>query len=272
MGFAFFTSADKLGRKGRSLSRSAFTPLGLYARIPWNMWLDTLICFLSPCWPRPLIRDGKWPLFPLSVALILICNYYSGFFACIFLALYFPVLLFRYTEDGNASKRVILTAKVIALAGIGVALAAVLLYPTIRSLTLTSAYGDKFPKTVEMIGKPLTYLGQLFPFLQPTVRSGAPNLYCGLPVLFLLPVYFLSGRIRAREKILNGLLLLFIFLSFDINILNFIWHGMHYPNQLPYRYSFVAIFPLLAVTYDGLRSTREFRPTEIGLLESVSAL
>ncbi len=271
MGFAFFQFLQiSYRRKGAlAVAFSAFYALsGFTLAYSWNiMWLDTLIMLpVAVLALVRLIRDGKWLLFPLSVALILICNYYSGFFACIFLALYFPVLLFRYTEDGNASKRVILTAKVIALAGIGVALAAVLLYPTIRSLTLTSAYGDKFPKTVEMIGKPLTYLGQLFPFLQPTVRSGAPNLYCGLPVLFLLPVYFLSGRIRAREKILNGLLLLFIFLSFDINILNFIWHGMHYPNQLPYRYSFVAIFPLLAVTYDGLRSTREFRPTEIGLL------
>ncbi len=271
MGFAFFQYLQvSFRRKGvLAVAFSTFYALsGFTLAYSWNiMWLDSLI--LLPVVLLALIRlirDGKWLLFPISVALLLVCNYYSAFFAGIFIALYFPILLFRYTEDRKIKRRLFVAGKVILLAGIGVALSAVLLYPTFRSLAITSASGDKFPKTFDLIGKPLTYLGQMFPFLQPTVRSGAPNIYSGLPVLLLLPIYFLSSRIRVREKVMNALLLLFIFLSFDINILNFLWHGMHYPNQLPYRYSFVAIFLLLTIAYDGLRSTREFRPTEIGLL------
>ncbi len=271
MGFTFFRFLQVSYRR-RGILAVAFSTFyalsGFTLAYSWNiMWLDTLI--LLPVVVLSLvrlIRDGKWLLFPVSVALLLISNYYSAFFACIFIALYFPILLFRYTEGSSFGRKMLIAAKVIALAAIGVALSAALLYPTFRSLSLTSAAGDKFPRQVELIGKPLSYLGQMFPFLQPTVRSGAPNLYSGLPVLFLLPIYFLSSRIRLREKIMNSLLLLFIFLSFDINTLNFLWHGMHYPNQLPYRYSFVAIFLLLAIAYDGLRSTREFRPLEIGLV------
>jgi uncharacterized membrane protein YfhO len=271
MGFAFFRYLLVSYRR-RGLLAVAFSTFyalsGFTLAYSWNiMWLDTLI--LLPVVVLSLvrlIRDGKWILFPISVTMLLICNYYSAFFASIFIALYFPILLLRYTEGSGISKKLLVVCKVVALVALGVALSAFLLYPTFKSLSLTSAAGDHFPRKFELIGEPLTYLGQLFPFLQPTVRSGAPNLYCGLPVLFLLPMFFLSGRVRVREKILNGLLLLFIFLSFDINILNFLWHGMHYPNQLPYRYSFVAIFLLLSVAYDGLRSTREFRPLEIGLL------
>lgn len=271
MGFAFFKFLLVSYRR-RGILAVAFSTFyalsGFTLAYSWNiMWLDTLI--LLPVVVLALvrlIRDGKWLLFPVSVALLLVSNYYTAFFACVFIALYFPILLLRYTEGVALRKKILITGKVIALAALGVALSAFLLYPTFRSLSLTSAAGDQFPKKFELIGKPLTYLAQMFPFLQPTVRSGAPNLYSGIPALLLLPIYFLSGRIRVREKILNGLLLLFIFLSFDINILNFLWHGMHYPNQLPYRYSFVAIFLLLAVAYDGLRSTREFRPLEIGLL------
>ena len=271
MGFAFFRFLlVSYRRKGiLAVAFSTFYALsGFTLAYSWNiMWLDSLI--LLPVVVLALvrlIRDGKWILFPISVTMLLVCNYYTAFFASIFIALYFPILLFRYTEGSGIRKKILIVCKVVVLVAIGVALSAILLYPTFRSLSLTSAAGDHFPRKFELIGEPLTYLGQMFPFLQPTVRSGAPNLYCGLPVLFLLPIYFLSGRIRVREKILNGLLLLFIFLSFDIKILNFLWHGMHYPNQLPYRYSFVAIFLLLAVAYDGLRSTREFRPLEIGLL------
>ncbi|NLB27910.1 MAG: YfhO family protein [Clostridiaceae bacterium] len=269
MAFFYYLRVSFRRRGALAVAVSSFYALsGFVIAYSWNiMWLDTLI-FL----PLVLlalvrqVRDKKWLLYPLSLALLLVTNYYLAFFACLFLALYYPVILFRYTRDRQPPERLKAFGTTAGLTLIGAALSAVLIYPVYRSLAITSAAGDRFPETVELLGRPLAYLGQLFPFLQPTVRSGSPNLYCGLPVLLLLPVFFLSGRIRLREKILNGLLLLILFLSFDINVLNFLWHGMHYPNQLPYRFSFVVILLLLTLAYDGLRSMREFRPAEVGLL------
>jgi uncharacterized membrane protein YfhO len=60
-------------------------------------------------------------------------------------------------------------------------------------------------------------------------------------------------------------LLLIMILSFNINVLNFIWHGFHFPNQLPYRNSFVYIFLILSMAYPALRSLGEFqRPANRG--------
>ncbi|NLA95358.1 MAG: YfhO family protein, partial [Clostridiaceae bacterium] len=269
LAFFYYLRISFRRRGALAVAFSTFYALSGYViAYSWNiMWLDTLICL-----PLVLlalvrqVRDKKWLLYPLSLALLLVTNYYLAFFACLFLALYYPVILFRYTIDRQPLERLKTFGRTVGLTLVGAALSAVLLYPVYRSLAITSAAGDRFPETIELLGRPLAYLGQLFPFLQPTVRSGSPNLYCGLPVLLLLPVFFLSGRIRLREKILNALLLLFLLLSFDINILNFLWHGMHYPNQLPYRFSFVVILLLLTLAYDGLRSMREFRPAEIGLL------
>lgn len=256
-------------RGALAVAFSSFYALsGFVIAYSWNiMWLDALI--LLPVVLLAIIRhlrDGKWLLYPIALALLLVTNYYVAFFASIFILLYYPILLLRYTGDRQHKKRLLKCAETLGLSLVGLALSAVVLYPAFRSLQITSAAGDAFPKTVELAGRPLAYLGQLFPFLQPTVRSGSPNLYAGLFILILIPIYFLSKRIRLRDKLLNGLLLLFLFLSFDTNVLNFLWHGMHYPNQLPFRYSFVVILLLLTIAYDGLRSTREFRPTEIGLL------
>ena len=247
---------------------SSYALSGFVLAYSWNiMWLDTLI-FLPLVLLALIrqIRDGKWLLYPLALALLLVTNYYMAFFACLFIALYYPVLLLRYTRDRQPLKRLLVLGKTAGLTILGLGLSALVLYPVWRSLAITSAAGDRFPAAVELVGRPLAYLGQFFPFLQPTVRSGSPNLYCGLPVLILLPLFFISSRVRLREKILNGLLILFLLLSFDINVLNFIWHGLHHPNQLPYRFSFVLILLVLTVAYDGLRSMREFRPAEIGLL------
>lgn len=277
MGLAFYLYLRvSFRRRGAlALAFSSFYALsGFVLAYSWNiMWLDTLILLpLVLLALIRLIRDGKWLLYPLFLFLLLASNYYTAFFAVIFIALYSPILLLRYSRDGQIGRRLWILAKAVGLSLLALGLSAVILYPTWKSLALTSASGDKLPAALDLAGRPLAYLGQLFPFLQPTVRSGSPNLYCGLPVLLLTPVFFLSSRIRIREKILNGLLLLFLFLSFDINVLNFLWHGMHYPNQLPHRFSFVAIFLLLTIAYDGLRSTRNFRPTEIGLMALSLAL
>ena len=40
-----------------------------------------------------------------------------------------------------------------------------------------------------------------------------------------------------------------MFFSLNINKLDFIWHGMHFPNQLPHRFSFVICFLLVAMGY-----------------------
>ena len=56
-------------------------------------------------------------------------------------------------------------------------------------------------------------------------------------------------KITVREKAVYLLTLLFFYLSFSTNVLNFIWHGFHYPNSLPCRQSFIYIFLVLAMCY-----------------------
>ena len=83
----------------------------------------------------------------------------------------------------------------------------------------------------------------------PTIRDGMPNLYAGVVLLILIPLYFLSKHISVKTKFLHLGAMLALILSFNINILNFFWHGMHFPNQLPYRNSFVYIFLILTMAY-----------------------
>ncbi len=60
-------------------------------------------------------------------------------------------------------------------------------------------------------------------------------------------------------------------MSFNINVLDFIWHGMHFPNQLPYRNSFVYIFLVLSMAYPALTHLREFSGKQIGAISLAGA-
>ncbi|MFC2735031.1 MAG: YfhO family protein, partial [Oribacterium sp.] len=92
-----------------------------------------------------------------------------------------------------------------------------------------------------------------------------PNLYSGTVTFLLLPMYFLNGKISLRKKLASGLLLLFFYLSFSINILNFIWHGLHYPNSLPCRQSFLYIFMLLCLCYEAYLKRKATGLRELGI-------
>ena len=69
-----------------------------------------------------------------------------------------------------------------------------------------------------------------------------PNIYCGVAVLLLLPMYIMNRRIGIREKAVYMALIIFMLMGFSINVLNFIWHGLHYPNSLPTRQSYIYVF------------------------------
>lgn len=234
----------------------------------WNiMWLDALILLPLVLWALiRFVKQGKFVLYVVFLTLLLLSNYYVAFFACIFMALYFPILMVQHTEGWAGSSRFKTIIKIAAATVIAVALSAFLLLPVIKALQHTSASGDAFPGNVEFTANPLAYLAQHYILLQPTIRSGYPNLYSGVSTLLLIPIFFMSGRIRLRKKLMYAFLLLFLLLSFDLNILNFLWHGMHFPNQLPYRNSFVYIFLVLTMAYMALRSLRDFKAKDIVLL------
>ena len=97
----------------------------------------------------------------------------------------------------------------------------------------------------------------MLPNAELTYREGLPNLYCGMFVVILLVFYWISRTIPLREKLLNGAFLVFLIFSLNINKLDFIWHGFHFPNQLPYRYTFMICFLLIAMAYQVFQRVDE---------------
>ncbi|MDD3197572.1 MAG: YfhO family protein [Eubacteriales bacterium] len=232
----------------------------------WNiMWLDGI--YLLPLIMLGLVqllRDDRYMLYTISLALMIASNYYIAFFVCLFTVLYFPVLLLRYQSVRRFPAMIMKIVQFGFFSLMGGGLASVMLLPTYMSLKLTSAAGDKFPTSITHYFDLFDYLGQHLMLPAPTIRDGMPNMYAGLLAIILVPLFFLSKRICLREKFGHIILILVMILSFNINVLNFIWHGMHFPNQLPYRNSFVYVFLILAMLYPLTGWIREIKGRAIG--------
>lgn len=143
-------------------------------------------------------------------------------------------------------------------------LSAFALLPVAYCLTNSSATGGSMPENLKIYFNVFDFLANHLPGLTTTIRSSGdvvlPNVYCGIISVILLPLFFFSKRVSGKKKVVLAVLLGFFYLSFSMNNLNYFWHGLHMPNDLPFRYSFGYSFILLTVAYQVLMNLDEFPP------------
>lgn len=235
---------------------------GYISAYSWNiMWLDCIILFpLIMLGLEKLVRGESGMLYVLALGFSILSNYYISIMTCIFMVIYF--LCLNVLEGMRSPRQVglrILRFSVYSLIAGG--LAAVTLLPEIYALQMTASSDFTFPQTATQYFTIIDMFARQMPFVE--TEQGLdhwPNIYAGSIVFLLLPMYFMNPRIPMRRKLVHGLLLIFFYLSFSVNILNFIWHGFHYPNSLPCRQSFLYIFLLLSMCYEAYLHRRAVSP------------
>lgn len=229
------------------------------------MWLDAVailpLCMLGL---NRLIDRGSFKLYTISLAALMITNYYIGGMICIFIFFYFPVLYFSRRRRLGGRGCLQVTGKAVLCSFTGIFMAGVTLLPTFLSLQNTYYIDSEMPQETTFYQSLLDLFTNLLPNIEPTVREGLPNIYCGLLSVILFVFFLLSKRIPLRKKLLNCALLAFLFLSLNCNKLDFMWHGFHFPNQLPYRYSFVVSFLLVILAYEAFLGVKRVSGAQIG--------
>ena len=222
---------------------------GFVAAYNYNiMWLDCII--LVPIVLMGLERlssKGKMGLYILSLGLCIFTNFYISIMICIFLVIYFAFLFLTGANKMRMLWQFILSS---LLAG---GLASIILIPEVAALLATD-FGDMdFPLKWKTYFSVLEILARHC--MGVTVEKALdhwPNIYCGCAVFVLIPLYAVNEEIPAKKRF-GFLAICGIFLlSFQINGLDFIWHGFNYPDSLPARQSFIYILMLLVMCHDCL--------------------
>ena len=231
------------------------------------MWMDAVallpLCILG----LHKILDGRSGVFyTVCLALVVFINYYMAIMVCIFILFYYPVLYFIKVQGESAGHFFKTTGRAVGYSLLGVLMSAVMLLPTWLSMQSTYYISADMPEKTELYNDLLDILNQMLPNAELTYREGLPNLYCGMFVVILLVFYWISRTIPLREKLLNGAFLVFLIFSLNINKLDFIWHGFHFPNQLPYRYTFMICFLLIAMAYQVFQRVDEIRVNHLWIL------
>lgn len=261
---------------------------GYFIAYYWNlMWLDAMVFLpLIILGIERIIKKGKPTLYILSLSLTMFSNYYMSYMVCIFSVTYFIFYYFSnysyndklYTFTSNLENtdkflffknirksRLLNTSSIFALSSLlSGALIAFSLIPTFLILQSCSATSGTFPEELDFYNNIFDFIVNHFANLTPTIRSSGedvlPNIYCGVLTVVLIPLFYFTKSIQLKEKIAYTVILIFMFLSFNINYLNYIWHGFHFPNDLPYRFSFMYSFLILTMGYKTIRKIKEISP------------
>ena len=240
----------------------------------WNvMWLDTfallpLVVLGMVC----LLRDKKFLLYTLTLFQSIYSNYYIGLFTCIFVFLLF--FIYQICRWGGWKKFFGDLCRIALFSAIAIGMTAILELPALAALQTTQSSVNKFPTTFSLnIAGENTILGLLDAMrqvagnmggsLEPNFKEGLPNVYCGIISVFLMFLYLLAGDVKLRDKLCAVFLLLFFNISFIIRQLDYIWHGFHFTNMIPYRFSFLYSFVVLYMAYRAWMTREKFSLKQI---------
>lgn len=254
----------------------------------WNvMWLDCMVLLpLVLLGIERIIRYGKIWIYVFSLSLSMFSNYYMSYMLCLFAVIYFfyyyiisshsgAVLSKKFASEHSGLLNKLRNSKFFRsclLFGIGSLLAgglmAFALLPTYNVLQQCSATSGSFPSELKTYFNFFDFCANHLASLKTTIRSSGddvlPNVYCGVLTVILAPLYFFTKSISKKEKVVTLGLLGIFYLSFNLNYLNYIWHGFHFPNDLPYRFSFMYSFILLVMAYKTFIRLNEFTSKQIG--------
>ena len=236
----------------------------------WNvMWLDTFALLpLVALGTVKLLRDKKFILYTVSLFLAVFANYYIGFFVCIFVFLLF--FIYEFCRWQGFKRFALDLCRIAVFSILAIGMTAILELPAFAALQTTQSSVNKFPEGFRLnIAKEHTWKGLLDAMRQvagnmaggisPTFKEGLPNVYTGVGTMFMAFLYLLSKDVKWKDKVCAVLLLVFFMLSFILRQLDYIWHGFHFTNMIPYRFSFLFSFVMLYMAYKAWTERDNFK-------------
>lgn len=275
---------------------------GYFVAYYWNiMWMDSLYLFpLVILGIEKIIDSGKCANYIFALSLTMIINYYIAYMVCIFSCLYFiyyyicsqeridykqKVLAYKGVARGKIKTSFFINSGVrFAVSSLAAAVIALFAFVPLVHVLSTSFATDAFQSDSSSSSLEVFTYFNIYEFLSnhlalttPTFRSGdrvhiLPNIYSGIISLFLIPLYMLSKKITKRKKVASVGLLVVMFFSFCVNIFDFVWHGFHFPNDIPYRQSFMYSFILIILASKAYKLIDDFSKKHFCIIGGAIAL
>jgi uncharacterized membrane protein YfhO len=180
------------------------------------------------------------------------------------MVLYFLTLLFTNQKEKEKNYYFKTISRFIGYSLLAGGLGAIMFIPEMYALSYTASGEFTFPEIWANYFSILDMLSRSLIDVKVAIfEAHDPNIYSTVAVFILVPLYCMSSKINYREKVGKIILLAIFLISFNTNIPNYIWHGLHFPNSLPARESFIYIFLILTVSAEAMLHLKDFTKKQL---------
>lgn len=213
------------------------------------MWLDSVI--LLPLLVKAIDQTFKQERDRLTLITFLLwfTNFYSGIMALFFGLLYFICKLLLQEKHSRLS----ILANYLIKGMIGTVFAAFILLPVFVEL-LTGRADTSTTWSLSAQFTPYQEIGKLLngAYSYHEMEEGMPNIFLTTPFLLLALTYFFQSKISIKQRLIFGILFIFLISSLFFTPFVLIWHLGQFPTWYPGRFSFVLIFFSLQLAFKSL--------------------
>ena len=215
------------------------------------MWLDAMIWMPMLCTGIDRLLDSEkrgMTKLILFFSLSFLSQFYMSWMTGVFSVLYLLTELINRKDSFRNCLKNILRFGICV--GIAAGLSAFLLLPTFFVLKNNMGLlGQSIPTGTNFSF--FRIIPKLFIDSFDGIKDSLPHIFCGLPALIGMVLYFTAKQVPTREKITSGLITVFLLLSFWLSPLDFFWHAMDHPSWFPFRYAFLFCFWVLRLSCSG---------------------
>ena len=230
------------------------------------MWLDALIGLPLIILGVDALLQKRNPLYYVfSLSLTILSNYYTGYMICLFLGLYFPYAFLMMNDSFSWKTFGKQFGRFIFYSVLSIGLMMVILLPTFYSLLGSKGTATTIAWSLTSEYNPLLMVSKLFlgSFDFQEMQKGYPNIFVGSLALFSFLGYFKEKRISLFQRLYALFITVIILISFNIEMLDKLWHAGQFPNWYSYRFSFLFSFWIVFLGYQWA-----LKKTTIGVRET----
>lgn len=200
-----------------------------------------------------IIYKNKSSLYTAILSYTIIADPYHAFLLCMFLILLFITYKFSSIKHFLTSGiRFAINSVISAL------LSSIVLIPFYLRTVSDSPYKEKDNELPSIINSFDSYFRNFYNYhianLDQSVSDNysSASIYCGLLAMLVVLVYIFNKKIDTTSKLKKIIILGLLYISFNNELLNYIFHGFHYQSYVPNRNAGFFIFLICTLLADVL--------------------
>ncbi len=234
-----------------------------------TIWMDAMfvlpLVFLHIYY---LVEDNKYIGIIFWYIYIFISQFYMGYMIGVISGIYFIMLVFPKVKRDSIKIITGIVIKYIYSVIISISVAAFVWLPTLFFIIENHAEDSKRHISYQI--NILDVILRMF-WGQKNLGEGYfPNMYCGIIVVLLVPLFFLNKTIKIREKIVYGGMLLIVSVSCISDSLYMFWHGFDIPDGWPFRFVYIASFIACIMAAESLNNIQRVKKIYIWIIATLA--